>query len=416
MPASPPRPAVAVPKGARGWRRWLAVGSCHWLFYLALVAVTAGVAFGGSVPRPGPVAVAVAVAAAVAVWYGYWNLRAADRLTRSAWARAVYVAGAAVGWLALMAVDRGYGLAGVVMFGQLFGYLRRWVAATVVLAIVAVTVVFGGVDGTLGGALTWRGLAWSDAAGAAVTLALVALCVYLDREVAATRAELAEAQRHAGAVGERARLAGDLHDTLTQNLSSMVMQLEAARNAYRAGDPGVAANLDQALATARSGLADVRGLVWDLRPEPLAADPLDQAIARLTDRFSAETGVDGRTVVTGKSVRLPVRTEAVVLRVVQEALANVRKHADATSVTVTLSYIGAGDTSSVVAVDVRDDGVGFDQARLRGPRRDGGMGLATMRQRVETEDGELAVESAPGEGTSVAVQLPLGQVSPGRAP
>lgn len=363
------------------------MSSCHWLFYLALLVATVGVVLGGSAS----VAISVSTAGAVAAWYGYWNLRAVGRLSRSRLALAMYLAGAGVGWLALMSVDRGYDLAGVVMFAQLFGYLRRRLALVVVIVVVGASVAFGGVAGTLGVGLQWRGVGWGDAVGAVVTMALVVLCVFLDREVAAARADLAAAERRAGVLSERARLAGDLHDTLTQNLSSMVMQLEVAREAYRVGDLRGAANLDQALATARSGLADVRGLVWDLRPESLGADTLDRAVARLADRLGDESGVAVRAVVTGERRDLPTRTEVALLRVAEEALANVRKHARASTVTVTLSYL-----DGVVALDVCDDG---------------GLGLEGMRDRVEAAGGSLAVESAPGQGTSVAAQVPVERAS-----
>jgi signal transduction histidine kinase len=387
---------VKAGRFAESWRR-LVPWSCHVLFYLVLVAVTAGALGQGTAPRA-PLAVA---ALALGAWYGYWNLRAPGRLSRPAMLDG-YLLVAGILWLALLGFDRGFALLGVVVFAQLFGRVDWRAALAVVLVVAGVGIVLGGFDGALGGArpLAWRGLAWGDAIGTAVLFGLVALCVYLDREVTNARVALAAAERRAGALIERGRLAADLHDTLAQDLASVVMLLQAAREAYRTGSTDTGKTLDRALATARDGLGEIRGLVWDLRPEALAHAGIDQAVAQLTERLAEQTGITAETVVTGEPRRLPTVTEAVLLRVAEEALTNVRRHAHANTVTVTLSYI-----DDVVVLDVVDDGVGFATDQVT-PGRDGGLGLVGMRERVEGADGVLAIESAPGRGTSVAVQLP----------
>lgn len=382
----------------RAWRRQLVAWSCHGVLYLALAAASVGALL--SATRLWPVT--VLLAAAFGGWYGYWNLRAFQRLERSGAALLAYLLVGTVLWIGLLAVDRGYGVVGVVMVAQLFGYLDWRVALGVVTAVVTVTVLASGVQGSLGGPLNWQGMSLGAVTGTAAVFGLVALCVYLDRQVAAARAELATEQRRAGVLAERGRLAADLHDTLTQNLASIVLLLEAARTSYRDGAPETAVTLDRALTTARSGLHDVRGLVWDLRPEALEQQTLHQAVATVADRLAGQAGIAVRTEVTGDPRRLPAGTETALLRMAEEALANVRRHSRAREATVTLSYIG-----DVVALDVTDDGAGFDPTVSAVAGRDGGLGLATMHERVAAVGGSLTVESAPGAGTSVAAQVPV---------
>jgi len=145
--------------------------------------------------------------------------------------------------------------------------------------------------------------------------------------------------------------------------------------------------------------------VWDLRPESLRASSLGEALGRLTDRLAEETGVAASAAVTGTPRPLSPDAEVTLLRVTQEALANVRKHARAGRVALTLSYM-----DGEAALDVRDDGVGFVGVDGSGPN--GGLGLHSMRERVEALGGRLAVESAPGAGTTVAVTVPVQEGTP----
>ncbi|HKF18641.1 MAG TPA: sensor histidine kinase [Candidatus Dormibacteraeota bacterium] len=141
--------------------------------------------------------------------------------------------------------------------------------------------------------------------------------------------------------------------------------------------------------------------MWDLRPEALERGTLGEALARLTAQLGEQTGVAAHAVVTGEAGALPPQVEVTLLRVAQEALANVRRHARAREVTVTLSYM-----EDEVALDVQDDGQGFAPVMYVGAGPGGGLGLTTMRERVEALGGTLTVESAPGEGSTVVAQLP----------
>lgn len=226
---------------------------------------------------------------------------------------------------------------------------------------------------------------------------------------------LVERARYSGMLGERKRLAREIHDTLIQGFASIVMNLEAAEgsleNGSKSPDPDLSRkHLDQARRTAREGLSEARRIVWALRPEALENAPLPEALRRLAGRWSGagerpgtgrETAID--VTITGAARALAPEVEVTVLRAAQEALTNVRKHARAGRVVLTLSYM-----EDRVMLDVLDDGVGFEtdggNGASRGP--DGGFGLGAMRERVEGAGGSLIVDSEPGRGTTLAINLP----------
>jgi len=215
---------------------------------------------------------------------------------------------------------------------------------------------------------------------------------------------LVEQARRAGLIGERQRLAHEIHDTLAQGFTSIVMNLEAADAILPAGSsPRAHWHLDQARLTARESLAEARRLVWALRPKLLEDASLPEALARLAERWSEASGVTAQTSVTGTPQPLPPEIEATIFRVAQEALTNVRKHARAQRTALTLSYM-----NDRVALDARDDGRGFDPDKAGdGSAHEGGFGVETMRERIEQLGGTLSIESAPGEGTTLAVELPV---------
>jgi signal transduction histidine kinase len=217
---------------------------------------------------------------------------------------------------------------------------------------------------------------------------------------------LVEQARRAGLIGERQRLAHEIHDTLAQGFASIVMNLEAADASLVAGHSTQAQwHLGQARLTARESLSEARRLIWALRPKLLEEAPLPEALSRLTERWSVANSIAATITVTGSPRTLPPEVDATLFRVAQEALTNVRKHARANRAALTLSYM-----HDRVALDTRDDGTGFDPAKTgdaSGSTHAGGFGLETMRERVERLGGTLSIESVPGEGTTLAVELPL---------
>jgi signal transduction histidine kinase len=225
----------------------------------------------------------------------------------------------------------------------------------------------------------------------------------LIEELERTQAELVSAERREGMLEERQRLAREIHDTLAQGFTSIVMQLEAAEQALSNDTTLAGQHIDQARRTARHSLEQARRVVQDLRPDLLEKDPLPVAIERVVADWSAQSGVRAQATTTGVATPLHPDIEVTLLRAVQEALVNVDKHAQAQNVNVTLSYFG-----DVVLLDVQDDGAGMDgTSPAAGSFRSGGFGLTAMRERVEQLGGSLHLESEPGEGTTVAIEIPL---------
>jgi signal transduction histidine kinase len=215
-------------------------------------------------------------------------------------------------------------------------------------------------------------------------------------QLEATRAELAEVSREAGILAERDRLASEIHDTIAQGFTSIVMLAQAAEAVIDADRDRARKQLDLIGRTARENLDEARSLVAGLVPVPLARASLPDALARLAGRAGEEVGMRAEYAVRGSPRPLGTGTEVVLLRVGQEALSNVRKHAGATLVRVVLSY-----RDERVRLEVTDDGSGFDP-EVSG----GGFGLRGMRARVSEIGGELTVRSAPGDGTTVSAEVP----------
>ncbi|GAA1923458.1 ATP-binding protein [Nocardioides hwasunensis] len=202
-------------------------------------------------------------------------------------------------------------------------------------------------------------------------------------------ARIVEQARHTGVQEERARLAREIHDTTAQSLAGIVTQLEASVGGERQ---------ERALALARQALAEARRSMLDLSPSDLDGADLPDAVRGVVTAWSTGHAIRAEAVVVGDPVPLHPEVEATVLRIAQESLQNVAKHAGASRVGVTLSYDG-----DEVVLDVRDDGVGFDVAA---PTESSSFGLRGMRQRVARLAGDLTLESDPGRGTAVSARLP----------
>lgn len=246
-----------------------------------------------------------------------------------------------------------------------------------------------------------------------VCVAVLAVGAYraLERDAAARQAllddlhqaqgELADSQHRAGALAERARLSREIHDSVAQGLSSINLLLQAAEHEWDSRPADARAHASQAAATARDGLDEVRRVVRDLAPAELSELTLPAALRLTCERLTAHAEVDLRVLVHGDPVRLDPEVETALLRTARGALANVLEHAAAQTVVVTLTY-----QPDAVSLDVRDDGRGMpDRADAVG--NDRGHGLTGIRDRVRSLGGELVLESVPGEGTALAVSVPL---------
>jgi len=194
-------------------------------------------------------------------------------------------------------------------------------------------------------------------------------------------------------------MAREIHDTIAQGLIGIVTQLEAAA---QAGDRGAdrARHLANAERLARDGLAEARRSVEASMPAALESATLPEALGAVTREWSGLNGIPADVDVTGHVIALHPEIEVALLRIAQEALANVARHAGATRARLTLSFMG-----DVVTLDVRDDGIGFDASETDGAPV-AGHGLGGMRQRVARVAGSLAIESEPGGGTALSARVP----------
>ncbi|MFJ8739861.1 sensor histidine kinase [Embleya sp. NPDC127516] len=271
------------------------------------------------------------------------------------------------------------------------------------------------------GAVT-TGMLLGPVLGAAVAVATVLGYQALHREseerrrlvedVVAARASLAAAERHAGVLAERERLAREIHDSLAQGFSSIQLLLRAAERALPSDALDAERHVRLARVTATDSLAQARRFVRALAPPELDGSSLPAALERLCARTAAEGQLDVRFHNTGDAVGLPTAVEVALLRIAQSALGNTVRHASASRAEVTLSHMDAS-----VTLDVVDDGRGFDPAArvgrggadsaAAGGSAGTGFGLAAMRTRAAELGGVLTVESGPAQGAAIAVTFPV---------
>jgi two-component system NarL family sensor kinase len=221
--------------------------------------------------------------------------------------------------------------------------------------------------------------------------------------LAIERTRLAERGATLAAAEERNRIARDIHDTIAQSLAAVTMQLESADALLEAPNPSRAAEtVRRALELTRTTLEEARHSVVAIRTTPLANRGLLGALRALPDEIAAATG--SRLSITveriGGDGTLPTALEIGAYHIVREALTNVARHAGATSADVRLE-----ERDGTLRLRVSDDGAGFDVARVSAER----FGLVGMRERAHLLGGELRIDSAPGRGTTLEVDLPIGR-------
>ncbi|MBT2382992.1 sensor histidine kinase [Streptomyces sp. ISL-11] len=217
----------------------------------------------------------------------------------------------------------------------------------------------------------------------------------LIRRLDESRDELTRLSVAHGALLERERLAREIHDTLAQGFTSLVMLCQALEGELERNPEQARRYVDLMQRTARENLAESRSLVASLTPAQLDDSSLDEAVRRLGDRLAEELGIEVDVHVSGTPRELPPAVEVVALRASQEALSNIRKHAHATRVELSLAHTPQG-----LELTVRDNGRGFV------PTSPGkGYGLPGMRARVSEIGGTTELTSAPGEGTRLTVRL-----------
>lgn len=206
---------------------------------------------------------------------------------------------------------------------------------------------------------------------------------------------------------ERQRVARDLHDLVAQSLYGVSMCAEAAARLLEAGDTAAsAAHLREVRDAAGEALREMRFLIFELRPSILQDAGLVEALSSRLAAVERRAGVTAELAAEAMD-RLPVVVEEALYGIAREALNNSLRHSHATRLTV-----GLRREAGALALDIRDNGLGFDP-QGRGPR--GGIGLGTMRERAQRIGASLSVTSQPGRGTHVRVSLPLDRLTPSPA-
>jgi signal transduction histidine kinase len=317
----------------------------------------------------------------------------------------IYVAISYLALGALCSLDESALILLFALYPQAFLLLeRRWAigAATALTAVFTVVALLS--DGWDSAELSWRLLLAAGNLAFALVIGLFIDGIIrestrrkeLVEELRAAQASLAAAERDAGAAAERERLARDIHDTLAQGFTSIVMLSQAGETAAARGDTAAAAaRLAEIQTTARDNLGEARALVASMAP-PALGDGLLEAVRRLATRHTDRTGVPVLVSVTGTVRPLSPASEVAALRATQESLANAERHSRAASISVGVEYDDAGAT-----VIVADDGAGFDPAAPRS-----GFGLDGLAARAESVGGWAEVDSEPGRGTRVRVRVP----------
>ena len=338
----------------------------------------------------------------------YWRTKTWQ--DHASW-RFLVILGDIVFWFILVNLSPNYYFALFGMFGQMYRHLpvRYAVVSTIILVGILSYTQFAdeGQPVSITDPVMWVYIFM----GVAGILLGVWISAIIDQsskrrelieQLEATQTQLAAAERREGMLQERQRLAREIHDTLAQGFTSVVMHLEAAEQALPDKLDILQKHLDQARSTARHSLEQARRVVQDLRPELLEQQALPEAIGRAAQRWSDDSGIPVDVTITGERCDLHPDIEVTLLRAAQEALNNVLKHANANEVRLTLSYI-----DDVVVLDVQDDGPD-GQDVVEWPMS-GGFGLLAMSERVEQLGGEVALESEPGEGTTLVVSIPLNE-------
>ena len=208
---------------------------------------------------------------------------------------------------------------------------------------------------------------------------------------------LYEQAQELASLQERQRLARELHDSVSQALYAIGLGAHTAREAIASDSEQALASIDYVLALAEAGLAEMRALIFELRPESLEIEGLVAALTKqvavLRTRYKLNVEAD-----LGEEPDLSMEMKHALYRIAQEALHNIVKHARASLVVLRLAR-----QANEIILQVRDNGRGFDQAG----HFPGHLGLRSMHERVSKMGGTLTIESVPGQGTCVGVRMPI---------
>jgi PAS domain S-box-containing protein len=275
--------------------------------------------------------------------------------------------------------------------GPSFPWREHVLSLGVITILIVPMLIAGQVEGVIGIRFTRKRSFRTEEMELAQALAHQAMLAFQLRR-------LSHQSRQAAVAAERNRMARDIHDTLAQGFTGVIMQLEAAEEAMSQSLASKAEkHVTRAGELAREGLGEARRSVRALRPRALDQKDLCEALEDLIQKMTAGTPVQAEFIVRGQPRELPLHWEENLLHIGQEVLTNVLRHAQASKFNAQLAF-----DHGEVRLDLRDNGSGFDPAG-----RHDGFGLQGMRERVEGMGGQLAIQSAKGEGTAISIVLPL---------
>lgn len=345
------------------------------------------------------------------VWH-WGGLAAAYRISPSweevQWPRIAVIAGDITLWFILVTGNPAFYFVLFGLYGQVFRHIRTRYAAVASAAITIMSVVRETV--LRGEPVSFRDPSLLALVGTGIVGITIGLYISsivrqsgerqeLIQKLESSRADLAEAAHREAVLEERERLAREIHDTLAQGFTSIVIHLETALSEMeRLPDAPGRERVQVAADTARRNLAEARRVVRDLRPDILETTSLVQAIKRTAARWTSEHGIPTTVDVAGTPIELGGDREVALYRAVEESLANVLKHARASSVDIGLQFADGS-----VTLTVTDDGDGIGSRPDANPA---GYGILGMRERAEALGGSVRVSSSLGPGTTVHVALP----------
>ena len=386
-----------------------------WLLlpYAMLLAGSAYAGFSGSVSAADLPRVIVTSVLLIA-WHTYWTVGHRHWLERALLPMTVYYLGLIAACTVLLQISPSYLALFLACYAMAFVALPgAWAYVGLVLATV--------VPFAFSTALSWGGLNLVITVGGLALAAVIGWSIRrLEAETAARRAalgELADAHteltraladnlelrdllvaeaRESGAAAERSRIAAEIHDTLAAALTGIVSQLEAI-DAQAPQDESLRSRVQLSMELARDALREARQSIHALRPAVLDGRGLPGALSVLVSEFERSGSLQATFRVSGSPAPLPEEVEDTLVRIAREALTNIRRHAGARHVHLTLSYLGES-----VALDIVDDGAGFDSAQ----RASGGHGLDLMTERATGQGGTLDLQTTPGSGTTITATLP----------
>jgi signal transduction histidine kinase len=278
----------------------------------------------------------------------------------------------------------------ILVCGLLIGayFVRHW---TLICCLIQVFVLVAGSDRSPFDTVWKTAIAWCAVYGA--TGCLVALFSrHLERLLLANRT--AEEQQRSAIVAERTRVARDIHDTLAQGFTGIMMQLNAAGQRLPSGSELARTHLEKARQLARDSLEEARRSVAALRPGALETGNLLEAIEQIGRQITSDSGIELETHLEGQPYALVEQCESNLLRIAQEALTNTVRHSGAQRAGIMLAY-----RPGSVVLEVWDDGLGISESKSNG------YGVGGMRERVQQIGGQISIQGQPGQGTRVKVTV-----------